>query len=986
MSFPQRFDDQRDLGPPPPAFRLPQRTRPGPGRWVRWVVLAGILLILFILAGTARHIYTQVLWFQSVGYASVYARTVTTQVWLFGAGFALSFAFLGGNLLLARRLLPHGPWVTGVWSPASEPPVLRRLLPQAEGFIAAWSSEIEPPVLRRLVTLGFAGGAVAIALIFGAVASARWQLILQFLHAQRFGEVDSAFGRDISFYIFRLPAWHFFQGWALGLAIVTLLAVVVIYLASSALRAFTTAPSRGLVLHLSVLVLVVLSLFGWGYWLNILSLPNSSAGIVYGATYTDLHARRPVYYLLIGVLGLVMALVAWSAFRRRLTVPLVALGSWVVIAILARAIYPAIVQRFQVDPNEFTKERPYIARNIEATRRAFDLDRISERDFPAEPAATEADVRGNQGTIDNIRLWDVRPLADTYNQVQAIRPLYLLNGIDVDRYTIDGRYRQVMLAARELSQDRLPEDARGWVNRRLQFTHGYGLAMSPVNEVVGEGLPAFFVQDIPPRGPLTVTRPAIYFGEVTGNYVITNGKQQEFDYPSGQSNVYNTYDAAGGVGIGNLFRRFVYAWEFADANILISQELSSDSRILYRRNVEERAIAIAPFLRYDPDPYLVVLSDRLVWVLDAYTTADDYPYSEPSDEGFNYIRNSVKVVIDAYDGTTTFYVVDPSDPLLLTYSAIYPDLFTPLDQMTPELRAHLRYPEGLLQVQAQVYSTYHMTEPQVFYNKEDLWKIPSELFADQQEPVRPYYAIMKLPGEANEEFVLILPFSPANRDNTVAWMAARSDGDNYGSLTSFRFPNDRLVYGPAQIEARIDQDALISQQLTLWNQSGSRVIRGNLLMIPIEKSVIYVEPIFLQAEQSKLPELKRVVVANGNDIAMEPTLARAFDVLFGRATRTLPGQESGGPITTPTPSPTPTASPTPPPTQTVTPAPSATASPTVTEPPGLPDNVKDLAAVARATYERAQEYLRQGDLEAYGREIAKLEPILDKLSRLTGNP
>jgi uncharacterized membrane protein (UPF0182 family) len=678
-----------------------------------------------------------------------------------------------------------------------------------------------------------------------------------------------------------------------------------------------------------------------------------------------------VIYLLMGLAGLTAVCILISILRPRLVfLPVAATVLWVVAAIAGGIIYPATVQRFQVEPNELARERDYIVRNIEATRAAYALDRIEERPFPARASVTAAELAGNPETLLNIRLWDTRPLLQTLNQIQSLRPLYEFFDVDIDRYMIDGELRQVMLSPRELNPSRLPEDSQGWVNRRLQFTHGYGLAMVPVNEVVEEGLPALFIRDIPPTGEIDIEQPRIYYGEQGENYVIVNSDYEEFDYPIGDDErATNVYDGTGGVKIDSFVRRLVYAWEFADANLLISDALNSESRVLYRRNIRDRVGEIAPFLRLDADPYLVTANGALYWVQDAYTHSDLYPYSTRH-AGLNYIRNSVKVVTNAFDGSITFYLVEPDDPIARVYDKIYPDLFAHLDDVPQALREHIRYPEDLFRIQSELYRRYHIQDPAVFFNNEDLWEIPTEVFIDQEQPVEPYYVIMRLPGEAEPEFVLILPFNPRNRRNTIAWLAARSDGEQYGRLLAFRFPTDTLVFGPSQIESRIDQDTLISQQMSLWNRAGSGVIRGNLLLIPIGEGNLYVEPIYLQATANSLPELKRVIVANGNAIAMEPTLQRALEVVLGLAEPSQPGAEEP-PLGPSEPS--------------ATPAPGETPEPTATPAPtsALPDDVGALIAEANAAYERAQEALRQGDFAAYGEEIAQLEEILARLGELT---
>jgi uncharacterized membrane protein (UPF0182 family) len=637
--------------------------------------------------------------------------------------------------------------------------------------------------------------------------------------------------------------------------------------------------------------------------------------------------------------------------RRNSRWPLYGIVGWLVVSIIVGGIFPSLVQRFQVQPSELAREMSYIEYNIQFTREAFALDRIEEQSFPAEDAPTPQDIAQNNVTINNIRLWDPRPLKDTYNQIQSIRLYYDFNDVDIDRYIIDGNYRQVMLSARELSAEKLAGQAQTWVNRKLQFTHGYGIALSPVNEVSSDGLPELLVKDIPPVGDFNIEQPQIYFGEKTNDYVIVKTKTQEFDYPMGDENVYGRYQGKDGVSLGSFIRRVVYAWQLGDLNILISGELTPESRVLYYRNIRERVNHLAPFLELDSDPYLVVMDGRLLWIQDAYTTTDRYPYSEPIGGGLNYIRNSVKAVIDAYDGNVTFYIADPEDALIRTYQAIFPNLFVPAAQMPESLRVHIRYPEDMFNIQASVYQTYHMRDARVFYNKEDLWAVPKEVYFGSEQTMEPYYIIMRLPGEEKEEFLLMLPFTPVNKNNTIGWLAARNDGENYGKLLAYLFPKERLVFGPSQIENRIQQDTVITEQLALWGRGGSRVIRGNLLMIPLGKSLLYVEPVFLQAETGGLPQLKRVIVAAGDQIAMEPTLKESIVAIFG----------AEAPPTEPVVKP---------------PAPAEPEEPVAADIAGLIEE-------AQQHYNKAQQYLQAGDWTGYGGELEALKVVLDQLAELT---
>jgi len=617
-----------------------------------------------------------------------------------------------------------------------------------------------------------------------------------------------------------------------------------------------------------------------------------------------------------------------------------------------------LIQRFQVLPNELARETPYIEYNIQFTRDAFALERVEEQPFPAEETPGYQDIIQNEVTINNIRLWDHRPLKDTYNQIQSIRLYYDFHDVDADRYTIDGNYQQVMLSARELSAEKLEAQAQTWINRRLLYTHGYGVALSPVNEVSAEGLPNLLIKDIPPVGVFDIEQPQIYYGEKTNDYVIVKTETQEFDYPMGDENVYGHYQGEGGVSLKGFIRRFVYAWQLGDFNILISGSLTPESRVLYYRNIRERVNHLAPFLKLDSDPYLVVMDGRLFWIQDAYTTTDRYPYSEPLTNGINYIRNSVKAVIDAYNGSVTFYVADPDDALIQTYQAIFPELFVSVDQMPEYLRAHWRYPEDMFSIQASVYQTYHMRDARVFYNMEDLWTVPREVYAGQEQLMEPYYVIMRLPDEEKEEFLLMLPFTPVNKNNTIGWLAARCDGENYGKLLAYHFPKDRLVYGPSQIENFIQQDTVITEQLALWGRGGSRVIRGNLLLIPLGRSIMYVEPVFLQAETGGLPELKRVIVAAGDYIAMEPTLEESLAAIFGTEAVTTEPTEVEDEVV---------------------------AEPPVSEEPEEPVSAEIAALIEEAQqhYDRAQQYLQAGDWAGYGSELDALKAVLEQLVELT---
>jgi uncharacterized membrane protein (UPF0182 family) len=942
-----RGPEGEDLGPPPPPFRIGRRPAarlPFRGGWSRVLFVIVGIIIIYVVLSTLRGLYVDWLWFEGAGYRSIYSKMLATRVWLFFAGAGVFLAYFFPNVAYASRSLTAAG---------------------SGGLL-----EVDGAALGRLRLLALIAGSLFLAVIFGSVAAARWDVVLQFLNAERFGVEDPQFGRDIGFFVFTLPALGFFQSWLIGAAVLTVVIVAGVYLLRYLLMGVEGADARATKVHLSLLLVVVIGLFIWGYWLDRFDLLYSTRGAVFGAGYTDVNARLPVKYVLMGAAAVTALAVLANLPRKGIALPGIAIGGWVAIGAVGGLIYPETVQRFEVDPNELEKETPYIQRNIEMTRMAFGLDELEERPFPATLSVTLQEMEDNPDTIRNIRLLDVRPLLQTYSQIQSIRPLYRFLDVDVDRYFLDGVLRQVMLAPRELSPDRLPADAQSWVNKRLQFTHGYGIVMSPVNEVIDEGLPQLFMRDIPVMGKLPVHRPEIYYGEQPDHYVIVKTRAQEFDFPLGETSALTVFEGEGGVKLGSFFRKLVFAWHFGDLNIMISDQLTSESRILFRRNIQERVRTVAPFLILDNDPYIVIADGRFFWIQDAYTHTDRFPYSKPAPNGVTYIRNSVKVVIDAYDGEMRFYLFDEDDPIIRAYQRIFPSLLRPASEMPQSLRSHVRYPEDLFLTQVLQYLTYHIKDPQTLYNREDIWTIPRELFDDQEVPVDPYYVIMRIPGEPAPEFALILPLTPARVPNTIAWVAARSDGANYGKLLAFRFPTDTLVFGPRQVESRIDQDPGISAQFSLWNQSGSRVIRGNLLMMPIGEGNLFVEPVYLQSATSRLPELKRVVVVNGNRIAMEPTLEQSLNVVFGRAPSTLPGA-GGAPLTGgPPPAATPTATPS-------EPRPTAT--------PGGPAlGVAELAREADAAYRRAQEALRRGDFGAYGVEIARVEELIRQIVLLTG--
>jgi uncharacterized membrane protein (UPF0182 family) len=810
--------------------------------------------------------------------------------------------------------------------------------------------------IRRLTTIG----AVLVSLLVGLSISTSWLQVLEYLNAVPFGAADPIFGRDVSFYVFVLPAFDLMRGLLVVSVVLSLIASAAMYALSGGVSfevriGFTTMPRVRQ--HLSLLIAVLFLLMAAGAWLDIPRLLVTPSGIIQGASYVDVHARLPFLRASVVVLAVGAILVAYHAFASRLWPVVTALLLYLVIW-LGGALYAAAVQRFVAAPNEQEKELPYIVHNIAATRKAFNLDQVEERELTGDAELTLADIKRNAETLDNVRLWDHQPLLDTFGQIQEIRTYYDFVSVDNDRYAIDGRSRQIMLSVRELNSESLPN--RTWVNERLTFTHGYGLTLGPVNQVTTEGLPVLFIKDLPPASSvnLRLEEPSVYFGELSNDYVLVKTAAREFHYPKGDDNVYSTYEGLGGVPIGSFWRRLLFSVRFRSTDIALTEQVTAESRILFHRRLNERIRRIAPFLTYDSDPYPVIAEGRLFWIQDAYTITGDYPYSSRANGGVSYIRNSVKVTVDAYHGTTTFYLADPKDPLALTLGRVFPGLLKPIDQMPASLRNHLRYPEDIFALQTAMYSTYHMTNPSVFYNKEDQWEVPAIDGEGRPVQMRPYYTMMSLPGERQAEFMQMLPFTPRRKDNLAAWMVARSDGRHYGQLFVFRFPKQKLVFGPRQIVGRINQDQAISPQITLWNQQGSEVIQGTLLVIPIEESLIYIRPLYLRASGGRIPELKRVIVAYQNQIVMEETLQAALDRIFvGGAGLPPPAPAAGEPSAVP----------------------GATPQAPVTVEPVGGESLDTLSALAREHYARALQAQRDGNWALYGEEIKKLGEILEKM-------
>ncbi|MBD2564354.1 MULTISPECIES: UPF0182 family membrane protein [Nostoc] len=913
----------------------------------------GILFIILIaiiglsLSKTLVHILTEIWWFDTVGFSEVFWTKLTWQILTSIVTFAFYTLFLWINYQIAMHHTRHSSFRF------FEDSTLVDYTDKFANFMA-------------LVLILFIG--------FGAASASTsaWETILKYLHPTSFSEGlrpggsdrDPIFQQDIDFYVFQLPLYEAIRNWLLFAFVWGLIVSFLVYFLKDS---FTLRQRDGRITlngkaknHLSLLFAGIAALIAVDFWLKRYSLLYSSNGVVFGAGYTDVHARLFAYSVTSIIALLVAVLLLLSIGRRSSALPMSGIVLFFMALVLLNGVYPWFVQQFIVEPNELTKEKPYIANNIRFTQNAYHLHDVQRQNYTAVSQLNRQVLQSNQPTIRNIRLWDYRPLLSTYRQIQEMRLYYQFQSVDVDRYTLNGNYQQVMLSGRELAYSQLPQEAKTWVNQRLKYTHGYGLVMSPVNQVTSDGLPELYIKDIPPvsKVNLQVSQPAIYYGEKTDNYIFTGTKTQEFDYPLGDGNAYTNYKGKGGVPIPTMWHRLAYAYDLGSLQILISNYFNQQSRIHYYRLLQERVSHVAPFLHLDSDPYLVVINGRLQWIVDGYTTSDRYPYSEPLaqthkateifqggnieqilDRDINYIRNSLKVLIDACDDTMQFFVVDETDPVLRTYQKIFPHLFTPNSAIPSEVKAHFRYPQDLFKIQTQMYLVYHMNDPELFYNREDLWRLPTETYEGNEHIMQPYYMIMRLPGAAKEEFIQILPFTPANKDNMIAWMAARSNSKEYGKLLLYEFPKQKLIFGPRQIEARIDQEPQISQQFTLWSQAGSKVIRGDLLVIPIDQSLLYVEPVYLRAEQGELPELKRVIVAYDKAVLMEETLEESLAAIFG-------GVQEQKPVPSP-----------------------------------VTGEVSNLAKSALATYQKTQEALRQGNWAEYGRYQQELEDILEKLNQ-----
>jgi uncharacterized membrane protein (UPF0182 family) len=898
-----------------------------PARRPSW--LPALLLLLFVpaLGSALVEFYTDWLWFEEVGFEPVFLRTLGAEIGTGAVAFLVALGFLALNLQLALRTLRRRQF--SIMTDAG-PTVI----------------DVDPGRMKPL----FYGAAGLAALFIGFYAASRWETCLLYLYAVPFGRTDPILGRDVGFYVFELP---FFQ------LVRRVLMILVVLAAAGAGALHVTAgnlafdarrgilASQSALRQLSALAALFLLLLAFGAWLRIPELLTKTAGIIQGGTYVDVHARMPALRVLAAIAVVGAGLALYQATVRSFWPILSAVGLYLAVSVGGFA-YAVVLHRFVVAPNEQVRETPYIVHHIAATRAAFALDGVEERELSGEAQLSREDLLRNAATLENVPLWNELPLLDTFSQIQEIRTYYDFTSVDNDRYMIDGEYRQIMLSARELASASLP--SRTWINERLTFTHGYGLTLGPVNQVTPEGLPVLFIKDLPPVSSvdLHVTQPALYYGELSNDHVFVNTATQEFDYPKGDDNAFTSYQGQGGLPLDGFARRLLFAIRFRSTDTLLSPNLTPESRVMLYRRIEDRVRRIAPFLVYDPDPYVSISDGRIFWIQDAYTTSDRYPYAASAAGQLNYIRNSVKVTVDAYHGTTAFHLLDPDDPIAATLGRAFPGLFTPLDEMPEDLRTRLRYPQSIFALQAAMFATYHMKNPAVFYNKEDQWEIPSIEMGGAARLMEPYYTIMRLPGEAAPEYIQMLPFTPRQKDNLAAWMVARSDAENYGKLVAFSFPKQTLVFGPRQVAARINQDQAIAPQITLWNQQGSEVIQGTLLVIPIEESLLYIRPLYLRADGGRIPELKRVVVAYQNRIVMEGTLDAALERLF-------PGDGK-------------------PPRETLT----ASAPSSAPSEGAVP--ATNFAEQARAHYQNAMEAQRSGDWARYGEEIRRLGEVLSRLS------
>ncbi|MCE5198370.1 MAG: UPF0182 family protein [Armatimonadota bacterium] len=918
-----------------------------------WPVVIAVAVLLLIFSGALVAMYTDWLWFKNLGFGTVFSTIILTKLKLGLVLGLLFFAVIYGNLWYARRIAPP-PSPMGL-----EAQLIERL-----GRLA-----------RRGIGVVIFGASVIVSFMVGLEAATHWEQWLKFANPVSFGTTDPVFARDISFYVFKLPFLSYIYSWLFFALAVSTIAAIAIHYADEAIETYAGRVqfAPGVKAHIGVLIALMFFLKAWGYRLAMYNVVLSRGSLFDGAGYADMHARVPVLWILLVIAIIGGVLVLLNISRRGITLAATGLIGLVAASILIGSIYPAMVQQFSVTPNEKDKERPYIKRAIAATQQAYGLSEVIAKPFSADTGLTPDQISANNATIENIRLWDKDHLQAAYNQIQTIQQYYHFSDVDVDRYWITDpqtgqkSYRQVWLSARELDQSRLPDRSQTWINQHLQYTHGYGLAMSPVNEVSQEGLPSFLVYDIPPKttADIATSVPGVYFGEMTDNYVFNKTDAAEFDYPTGEGNKTTNYKGNNGVPVGGFFRKLLFAARMSDLNILLNQNIKSESRIMFRREVTDRIQTLLPFLQFDQDPYLVTAGGKLYWMRDGYTTTDAYPYSKHEGvwgNDINYIRNSVKVVVDAYTGHLDAYIIEKplKDPIIRSYEKIFPGIFKNISSMPADLRDHTRYPEDLFRIQTMVYARWHYSkkDPDGFYTNSDFWRIPDRadltgMDSEQANPMEPYYNIMKLPNGDSEEFILMTPYTRAGRKNMVSWICAKCDEPDYGRLVLYQFPENKNVYGPQQIAGRATQDTTISQQLSLWNQQGSKVGSGNLLVIPIESSLLYVMPVYLVSTSTQIPELKRVIVALGDKLSMQPTLEQALaDVVGGQVSApAVVGNATG---------------------------PKGPARPKASgEVPSL--EITRLVNKAASEYEKAEQAQKNGDWAAYGEHIKAMKQALNEL-------
>ncbi|NTU70422.1 MAG: UPF0182 family protein [Coriobacteriia bacterium] len=888
-------------------------------------IVAAVLFIGLPFAQWLARVWVDYAWFSDMGQRDVFVTRITSQLAV-GAVFAVvAFVILFVNMRVARSMAPR---LVPVTLPEGLPVQVEEWLTRVRGGIG--------PLLDKAII----GAAVLFAFTNGVEMSHSWETFRLALSSVPFGLNDPQFGRDVGFFVFKLPAYSLVVEWLFGILFLTTLLTAVVHVLDGAIQPW--AKLKGFAPHVKAHISVLLALFvltwGFSYWIDIWKLDFSPTGQIIGAGYTDIHAQIPAFKILI-VISLLTAVLLLANIRfQGWRLPAIALGVWVGASVLLGAVWPALVQQFVVAPNEASAEAPYIERNIAMTRTAFGLNDVEGKSFPASENLTAQDVLDDRQTLSNVRLWDPSIVSQGYTQLQSIRTYYEFPDVDVDRYSIEGTTQQVLISAREMNSAQLPDTSQTWVNRHLVYTHGFGIVMSPVNASDSRGMPKFLIGDVPPRTTvpsLKTDQPRIYFGELTDDYVVVDTGIKEFDFPLGDKNAEYEYAGKQGVPIGGMLTRVAWAMHLGSSQVLFSEYVKPESRVLMRRNIMDRVEALAPWLSYEGDPYPVLVDGRILWVIDAYTTSSNFPYSEGlPGSTINYMRNSVKVTIDAFDGTTHFYAFDPTDPVLAAWMSVFPSLVEPADKIPAKIREHFRYPQGLFEAQAEIYRTYHMTDPRVFYNKEDQWEIPGERKGEIMEP---FFVLMRLPGEQEEHFYIMQPYTPRNRDNMIGWVAANSDPADYGKRTVYQFPKERVVLGPEQVSAQINQDAAISPQLSLWNQRGSRAIFGNMIVIPIKDSIVYVQPLYLQAETTAIPELTRVLVVYADKVEMERTLEAALLKVFGQV----------APTSTET--------------STVTPGQSVT------------------AAAARKLFAEATAAQKKGDWATYGAKIAELGKVLEQL-------